>query len=68
MTWACEQKLDRVDFLCGDFNWKAMFHLSPVPLYLLEKDKAPLRKEAALSASRQQWAGHGLDAGGVAGA
>jgi len=68
MTWACEQKLDRVDFLCGDFNWKTMFHLSPAPLYVLEKDKAPLRKEAALPASRQQWAAHGLDVGGVAGA
>ena len=67
MTWACEQKLDRVDFLCGDFNWKTMFHLSPVPLYLLEKDKAPLRKEVDLSTSRQPWAAQGLDVGGVAG-
>jgi hypothetical protein len=65
MTWACEQELDRVDFLCGDFNWKAMFHLSPVPLYLLERDKAPLHKEVALSVPRQQWATHGLDVGGV---
>ena len=68
MTWACERRLDRVDFLCGDFNWKTMFHLSPVPLYLLEKDQAPLRKDAALPASRPQWAPHGFDVGGVAGA
>jgi hypothetical protein len=67
MTWACEQKLDRVDFLCGDFNWKTMFHLTPVPLYLLEKDKAPLRKEVELSTSRQPWAAQGLDVGGAAG-
>lgn len=36
ITYACEQKLDSVDFLCGNFNWKTMFHLSPSPLYLIE--------------------------------
>jgi len=36
ITHACEQKLDSVDFLCGNFNWKTMFHLSPTPLYLIE--------------------------------
>lgn len=36
IKYACEQKFDSVDFLCGDFNWKPMFHLSPIPLYLLE--------------------------------
>jgi len=35
MKWACEQRIDRVDFLCGDFNWKTQFHLTPRPLYLL---------------------------------
>ncbi|UCE24450.1 MAG: GNAT family N-acetyltransferase [Candidatus Zixiibacteriota bacterium] len=36
MTYACEHKLDSVDFLCGDFNWKTLFHLTPAPLYLIE--------------------------------
>ena len=36
ITYACEQKLDSVDFLCGDFNWKTLFHLTPTPLYMLE--------------------------------
>lgn len=35
MRWACEQRLDQVDFLCGEFSWKPMFHLTPRPLYLL---------------------------------
>ena len=35
MTYACEQKLAGVDFLCGDFSWKTLFHLTPRPLYLL---------------------------------
>ena len=35
MQYACEQRAERVDFLCGDFNWKTTFHLTPRPLYLL---------------------------------
>jgi hypothetical protein len=35
MQRACEEKLDRIDFLCGDFNWKKLFHLTPRPLYLM---------------------------------
>jgi hypothetical protein len=34
LEWACEQQLDEVDFLCGDFSWKPLFHLTPRPLYL----------------------------------
>ncbi|MFH1037670.1 MAG: GNAT family N-acetyltransferase [PVC group bacterium] len=32
---ACRERLDLVDFLCGDFSWKSLFHLSVRPLYLL---------------------------------
>jgi len=35
IEYACAARLEAVDFLCGDFNWKAMFHLTPRPLYLL---------------------------------
>ena len=35
MRRACEEKWDQVDFLCGNFSWKTMFHLSPRPLYKL---------------------------------
>ncbi|MDA1088625.1 MAG: GNAT family N-acetyltransferase [Verrucomicrobia bacterium] len=35
MRFACERRLDSVDFLCGDFSWKKLFHLTPRPLYLL---------------------------------
>jgi len=35
MRRACEERLDSVDFLCGDFSWKTLFHLTPRPLYLL---------------------------------
>ncbi len=31
----CREKLELVDFLCGDFAWKTLFHLSPRPLYLI---------------------------------
>lgn len=35
MRRACEERYDTVDFLCGDFSWKTMFHLSPRPLFML---------------------------------
>jgi CelD/BcsL family acetyltransferase involved in cellulose biosynthesis len=33
LEFACEQGLSRVDFLCGDFHWKKLWHLDPQPLY-----------------------------------
>ncbi len=33
LEWACQQRCLSVDFLCGDFNWKNRFHLTPRPLY-----------------------------------
>jgi hypothetical protein len=39
MEWACQQRFDVVDFLCGDFNWKKRFHLSPRPLYEISVNK-----------------------------
>lgn len=37
MERACRESMDEVDFLCGDFNWKKMFHLTERPLYLFTK-------------------------------
>ena len=37
IEWACHQRLSEVDFLCGDFNWKNRFHLSPRPLYQISQ-------------------------------
>lgn len=31
---ACEERMREVDFLCGEFNWKDKFHLTPRPLYM----------------------------------
>jgi CelD/BcsL family acetyltransferase involved in cellulose biosynthesis len=39
MEWSCSQKFDTVDFLCGNFNWKERFHLTPRPLYELSLDR-----------------------------
>jgi CelD/BcsL family acetyltransferase involved in cellulose biosynthesis len=33
LEWACGERIDSVDFLCGDFGWKERFHLTPRPLY-----------------------------------
>jgi hypothetical protein len=35
LNYACSSRFDCVDFLCGDFNWKERFHLTPRPLYKL---------------------------------
>lgn len=35
MENACRQRLQLVDFLCGDFFWKKQFHLTPRNLFLL---------------------------------
>jgi hypothetical protein len=35
LEWACSARIDEVDFLCGDFSWKPLFHLKPRSLYLL---------------------------------
>jgi len=34
---ACRERFSWVDFLCGDFNWKERFHLTPRPLYKLTR-------------------------------
>jgi len=49
MRWACEERLEEVDFLCGDFLWKSRFHLLPRPLY-----KFTNREEACVSARAEQ--------------
>ncbi len=39
MEWSCHQGIKKVDFLCGDFNWKKRFHLTPRILYKLELNR-----------------------------
>lgn len=38
LEYASQERLDKVDFLCGDAgcSWKPLFHLTPRPLYLLD--------------------------------
>jgi CelD/BcsL family acetyltransferase involved in cellulose biosynthesis len=40
LEWACQQRMTMVDFLCGDFNWKERFHLTPRQLYQIIKPHA----------------------------
>lgn len=35
MAYACQERFQVVDFLCGNFSWKEMFHLTTRPLYLM---------------------------------
>lgn len=36
IEWACREKLEFVDFLCGDFGWKERFQLTASPLYQID--------------------------------
>ena len=56
MEYACRQRLEQVDFLCGDFYWKTQFHLTPRPLHLLS-DLTP--SSACLSEVTVEHAAHG---------
>ncbi len=31
---SCMERFQKVDFMCGDFSWKKLFHLTARPLYL----------------------------------
>jgi hypothetical protein len=47
IRFACGQRLTKVDFLCGDFHWKKLWHLDPEPLY---KYVGPALREADAAA------------------
>ena len=38
LEWACHNRIQSVDFLCGDFGWKERFRLTPRPLFELQAD------------------------------
>jgi len=68
MKWACEHKLGRVDFLCGDFNWKTQFHLTPHPLYQLTGHKEKAVKSRSQSVSEWLTPQPGYSAGSMSNA
>ncbi len=65
MKWACEQQIERVDFLCGDFNWKPQFHLTPQPLYLLANDVRTESRVEAIDERSWKTATVGMSTGSV---
>ena len=40
LEWACLERIREVDFLCGEFNWKHRFHLTPRPLFKIGREAA----------------------------
>lgn len=40
LSYACEQDIREVDFLCGDFGWKDKLHLKSRPLYRINAQPA----------------------------
>ena len=47
LEWSCRQRFSFVDFLCGDFNWKNRFHLTPRPLYQMKKEQPEVYRQPA---------------------
>jgi hypothetical protein len=43
IEFAFERRLSRMDFLCGDFHWKKLWHLDPEPLFKFVSP--PLKRE-----------------------
>lgn len=41
LEWACRKRIETVDFLCGDFNWKERFRLIPRTLFELRHTFTP---------------------------
>ncbi len=59
----CSERFQVADFLCGDFSWKKLFHLTPCPLYLLSNAAF-----AATQPTTERISGgvtHGLEGGRV---
>ena len=48
MERACHEGLREVDFLCGSFSWKTLFHLTERPLYLLSARYAEISRTVAV--------------------
>jgi CelD/BcsL family acetyltransferase involved in cellulose biosynthesis len=45
IEYALEQRLFKVDFLCGDFHWKKLWHLDAEPLYKYVTVELPIHDE-----------------------
>lgn len=56
LQWACQQQMESVDFLCGDFGWKKRFHLSARPLY-------EIRLTSAMETRQEKTTARGLSHG-----
>jgi hypothetical protein len=53
LKWACDQRITMVDFLCGEFNWKHRFQLTPRPLYQVWRTQVIETQNEALARQRQ---------------
>jgi hypothetical protein len=61
IEYACNQKATKLDFLCGDFHWKRLWHLDPEPLYRFVTPE--LRSEEELEGVVKDDPIHQLDQG-----
>lgn len=67
LEFACDQRFSRVDFLCGDFYWKKLWHLDPEPLYKFVSPslKAPEYAQQVMPEEGDLVVSTGMDAAGL---
>lgn len=49
IEFSCEERLKKVDFLCGDFYWKKLWHFDTEPLYKFQSADLIAEENVALS-------------------
>lgn len=52
IQFAFENRMQKIDFLCGDFHWKKIWHLDPEPLYTFVSPALTVENDISLEEVR----------------
>ena len=62
VEFACMNKFRKIDFLCGDFHWKKLWHLDPEPLYHYVSPKWVTEAAIERPLGQAAWHSYGVSA------
>lgn len=54
LQFAFENNMEKIDFLCGDFNWKKIWHLDPEPLYTFLSPALAVENDLSIDKAEEQ--------------
>ncbi len=60
VAFACKNKFRKIDFLCGDFNWKKLWHLDEEPLYYYVSPEWVSNPAVGKKTQRSGWNSYGV--------